>query len=44
MVAAVEMLGDPYRLVLIGAGKDIRGSSRIASLDFERETAEAGRA
>jgi alpha-1,6-mannosyltransferase len=37
MVAAVEMLGDPYRLVLIGAGKDIRGSSRIASLDFERE-------
>jgi alpha-1,6-mannosyltransferase len=37
MVAAVEMLGDPYHLVLIGAGKDIRGSSRISSLDFERE-------
>jgi alpha-1,6-mannosyltransferase len=37
MVAAVEQLGDPYRLVLIGAGKDIRGSSRVASLDFERE-------
>ncbi|MFL5296320.1 MAG: glycosyltransferase [Phenylobacterium sp.] len=37
MVAAVEMLGGPYRLVLIGAGKDIRPSARVASLDFERE-------
>jgi alpha-1,6-mannosyltransferase len=36
MVAAVEMLGDPYRLVLIGAGKDIRYSSRVACIDFER--------
>ena len=37
MVAAVEMLGDPYRLVLIGAGKDIRPSPNVACLDFERE-------
>jgi len=37
MVAAVEMLGDPYRLVLIGAGKDARYTSRVACIDFERE-------
>jgi alpha-1,6-mannosyltransferase len=37
MVAAVEKLGDPYRLVLIGAGKDIRPSPSVACLDFERE-------
>jgi alpha-1,6-mannosyltransferase len=37
MVAAVEMLGDPYRLVLIGAGKDLRPSPRTIRLDFERE-------
>ena len=35
MVAAVEMLGDPYRLVLIGAGKDTRYTSRVACIDFE---------
>jgi alpha-1,6-mannosyltransferase len=37
MVAAVELLGDPYRLVLIGAGKDTRYPSRVACIDFERE-------
>jgi alpha-1,6-mannosyltransferase len=37
MVAAVEKLGDPYRLVLIGAGKDVGYSSRIVSLDYERD-------
>jgi alpha-1,6-mannosyltransferase len=37
MMAAVEMLGDPYRLVLIGAGKDVRPSPRTICLDFERE-------
>jgi alpha-1,6-mannosyltransferase len=37
MVAAVEMLGDPYRLVLIGAGKDVKFSSRVACIDFERQ-------
>ena len=36
MVAAVEKLGDPYRLVLIGAGKDARYGSRVACIDFER--------
>ena len=37
MIAAVEKLGDPYRLVLIGAGKDMRLSPRVIGLDFERE-------
>jgi alpha-1,6-mannosyltransferase len=37
MVAAVEKLGDPYHLVLIGAGKDMRASPRVIPLDFERE-------
>jgi len=37
MVAAVEKLGDPYRLVLIGAGKDAKFTSRVACIDFERE-------
>jgi alpha-1,6-mannosyltransferase len=37
MVAAVERLGDPYRLVLIGAGKDAKYTSRVACIDFEGE-------
>jgi alpha-1,6-mannosyltransferase len=37
MIAAVERLGDPYRLLLVGAGKDARYSSRVVSLDFEGE-------
>lgn len=37
MVAAVEKLGDPYRLVLIGAGKDAKYASRVACIDFEGE-------
>lgn len=37
MIAAVERLGDPYRLVLIGAGKDSRWSPRVSSLDFDAE-------
>jgi alpha-1,6-mannosyltransferase len=37
MVAAVELLGDPYRLVLIGAGKDVKYSSSVACIDFERQ-------
>ena len=39
MIAAVELLGDPYRLILVGAGKDSRPSSRVISLDFESEPA-----
>jgi alpha-1,6-mannosyltransferase len=39
MIEAVEKLGGPYRLVLIGAGKDARASDRVVSLDFERDTA-----
>jgi alpha-1,6-mannosyltransferase len=37
MIEAVERLGDPYRLVLIGAGQGARYSPQVASLDFERE-------
>jgi alpha-1,6-mannosyltransferase len=37
MVAAVERLGDPYRLLLIGAGKDVRYSPGVICLDFERD-------
>ena len=37
MVAAVERLGDPYRLLLIGAGKDVRGSPSAICLGFERD-------
>jgi len=37
MIEAVEKLGDPYRLVLIGAGHGQRYSPQVVSLDFERE-------
>jgi alpha-1,6-mannosyltransferase len=37
MVCAVERLGDPYRLVLIGAGKDVRYSPRVICLDYEAD-------
>ena len=39
MICAVERLGDPYRLLLIGAGKDARLSPRAISLDYERDPA-----
>ena len=37
MVAAVERLGGPYRLLLIGAGRDYETSPRVVSLPFERD-------
>jgi alpha-1,6-mannosyltransferase len=37
MIEAVEKLGGPYRLVLIGAGHGARPSDRVVALDFERE-------
>lgn len=37
MVCAVERLGDPYRLLLIGAGKDVRYSPHVICLDYERD-------
>jgi alpha-1,6-mannosyltransferase len=39
MVQAVERLGDPYRLVLVGAGKDVRYSPQVDCLDYERDPA-----
>lgn len=37
MVAAVERLGAPYKLLLVGAGKDVAWSPNVISLDFERD-------
>lgn len=37
MVAAVERLGAPYKLLLVGAGKDVTWSPGVISLDFERD-------
>jgi alpha-1,6-mannosyltransferase len=37
MVAAVEALGDPYRLLLIGAGRDTHHSEQVICLDYERD-------
>ena len=37
MVAAVERLGAPYRLLLVGAGKDYAWSPAVISLPFERD-------
>lgn len=37
MIAAVERLGDPYRLLLIGAGRDARYSPQVVAMDYERE-------
>jgi alpha-1,6-mannosyltransferase len=37
MVAAVERLGAPYHLLLIGAGRDTRSSDQVTCLDYERD-------
>jgi len=37
MIAAVERLGDPYRLLLVGAGKDTAYSPGVICLDFEKD-------
>lgn len=37
LVCAVERLGDPYRLVLVGAGKDTRCSRHVTCLDYEHD-------
>lgn len=37
MVSAVERLGAPYKLLLVGAGKDLPRSPHVISLDFERD-------
>jgi alpha-1,6-mannosyltransferase len=37
LVEAVERLGDPYHLLLIGAGPAPAGSDRVISLPYERE-------
>jgi alpha-1,6-mannosyltransferase len=37
MIDAVERLGEPYRLLLIGAGKDARYSPQVIAIDYERD-------
>jgi alpha-1,6-mannosyltransferase len=37
MICAVERLGDPYRLILVGAGKDVRYSPHVICMDYERD-------
>jgi alpha-1,6-mannosyltransferase len=37
MVCAIERLGEPYHLLLVGAGKDVRLSPRVISLDYVRD-------
>jgi alpha-1,6-mannosyltransferase len=37
MVTAVERLGAPYRLLLIGAGRDVRVSDQVVCVDYERD-------
>jgi alpha-1,6-mannosyltransferase len=37
MVAAVERLGAPYHLLLIGSGRDTRSSDQVTCLDYERD-------
>lgn len=38
MIEAVERLGDPYRLLLVGAGRDAPASAQVVALDYERDT------
>ncbi len=37
IVCAVERLGEPYHLILVGAGKDVRISPHVISLDYESD-------
>ena len=39
LVEAVEMLGDPYTLLLIGAGPAPAGAGQVISLPYERDAA-----
>ena len=37
LICAVERLGDPYYLLLVGAGKDAHYSPRVVPLSYERD-------
>ncbi len=37
MICAIERLGDPYRLLLVGAGGESRFTRRVVSLDYESD-------
>jgi alpha-1,6-mannosyltransferase len=37
LVEMAERLGDPYRLVLVGAGRDVAASRHVLPIDYERD-------
>lgn len=43
LVEAVQSLGDPYRLVLIGAGEGLGPEERVINLPFERDSLKVAR-
>ncbi|MDP2215196.1 glycosyltransferase [Phenylobacterium sp.] len=43
MVEAVERLGDPYRLLLVGAGRDVRPSPQVIALDYVSDPGDLAR-
>lgn len=43
LVEAVERLGEPYRLLMIGAGAAAPASSQLITLDYQREQADVAR-
>ncbi len=43
LLGALERLGDDYRLLLIGAGRDLRHQEGVISLDYEHEPRQLAR-
>ena len=43
LLGAVELLGDDYRLLLIGAGRDLWSQDRVICLDYERDPRQLAR-
>ena len=43
LVGAVEALGEDYRLLLIGAGRDTRAAERVICLDYEKDPRQLAR-
>jgi len=43
LIGAAELLGDDYRLLLIGAGRDLQPDGRTICLDYERDPIQLAR-
>ena len=43
LLGAVERLGEDYRLLLVGAGRDLWPQERVIMLDYERDTRQLAR-